>query len=61
MSGGMGEIAWVAMMAALAFAYVAGMRRNDGLRANQIVKMALIWVAIIGGAYFVVSWITGLN
>ena len=61
MSGGMGEIAWVAMMAALAFAYIAGMKRNDGLRANQIVKMALIWVAIIGGAYFAVSWMTGLH
>ena len=61
MSGGMGEIAWVAMMAALVLAYLVGMRRNDGLRVNQIIRMALIWVAIIGGAYFVVSWITGLQ
>ena len=57
----MGEIAWVAMMAALVLAYLVGMRRNDGLRVNQIIRMALIWVAIIGGAYFVVSWITGLQ
>lgn len=61
MNAGLGEIAWVAMMAALVIAYVAGMKRDDGLRGNQIIKMALIWVAIIGGAYLIVSWVTGLS
>ena len=61
MTAGLGEIAWVAMMAALVIAYVAGMKRDDGLRGNQISKIALIWVAIIGGAYFIVSWVTGLS
>lgn len=61
MSIGGGEIAWAAMMAALVVAYMVGMKRDDGLRANQIIKMALIWVGIIGGAYFIVSWLTGMN
>ena len=61
MNVGGGEIAWAALMAALVVAYMVGMKRDDGLRANQMVKMALIWVGIIGGAYFLVSWFTGMS
>ena len=61
MNFGGGEIAWAALMAALVVAYMVGMKRDDGLRANQMVKMALIWVGIIGGAYFLVSWFTGMS
>ncbi|MBX7526818.1 hypothetical protein [Qipengyuania vesicularis] len=61
MNVGGGEIAWAALMAALVVAYMVGLKRDDGLRANQIVKMALIWVGIIGAAYFLVSWFTGMS
>lgn len=49
------------MMAALVVAYLANMKRADGLQASQLLKMALIWVGIIGGAYFLVSWFTGMS
>lgn len=61
MTMGGGEIAWAAMMAALVVAYIIGMKRGDGLRANQMVKMALIWVGIIGVAYFLVRLLTGMS
>lgn len=61
MSIGGGQIAWAALMAALVVAYLVGMKRGDGLRSTEIIKMALIWVAIIGGGYFLVSWLTGMS
>ena len=61
MSMGGGQIAWAALMAALVVAYLVGIKRGDGLRATEIIKMALIWVAIIGGGYFLVSWLTGMS
>lgn len=61
MTMGGGELAWAAMMSALVVAYVIGLRRRDGLRANQIVKMALVWGGIIGIGYFIVSRLTGIN
>ena len=61
MSMGGGEVAWAAMMAALVVAYLVGMKRGDGLRSTEIIKMALIWVGIIGIAYFIVSWFTGMS
>ena len=61
MSMGGGQIAWAALMAALVVAYLVGMKRGDGLRSTEIIKMALIWVAIIGGGYFLVSWLTGMS
>ena len=51
---------WAALMAALVVAYLRGMR-SDGLNGSNIVKIALIWVAIIGGGYLLVSWFTGMS
>ena len=47
MSMGGGQIAWAALMAALVVAYLVGMKRGDGLRSTEIIKMALIWVATV--------------
>lgn len=61
MSLGGGTIAWAALMSALAVAYLIGMKRDPGLDGNRMIKIALIWVAIIGGGYFLVSAITGMS
>ncbi|MXO50505.1 hypothetical protein GRI42_04205 [Erythrobacter gaetbuli] len=51
---------WAAVMAALAIVYLRGMR-SDGLTGNKMLKIALVWVAIILGAYVIVSWLTGMS
>ncbi|GAB5350731.1 hypothetical protein [Qipengyuania sp. 483] len=61
MNLGAGEIAWAAMMAALVIAYLGGMNRADGLHKKQMLKMAMIWAAIITAAYFLVRLVTGIN
>ncbi len=61
MNLGAGEIASAAMMAALVIAYLTGMNRADGLRKKQMLKMVLIWTAIIAAAYFLVRLVTGIN
>ena len=58
MSGG-GWV-WAALMGALAIAYLTGMRR-DGMTGSKMLKIAAIWVAIILGAYILVSWLTGMD
>ena len=61
MSMGGGQILWAAMTAALAIAFLVSMKRGDQMKNAQLVKIALIWVVIIGGAYFLVSWVTGMT
>ncbi len=51
---------WAAVMAALIVVYLRGMR-SDGLTGSRMLKVALMWVAIILGAYVVVSWVTGMS
>lgn len=51
---------WAAVMAALAIVYLRGMR-SDGLTGNKMLKIALVWVAIILGAYVIASWLTGMS
>ena len=51
---------WAAVMAALAIVYLRGMR-SDGLTGNKMLKIALVWVAIILGGYVIVSWLTGMS
>ena len=51
---------WAAVMSALVFVYLRGMR-SDGLNGSMMLKIALIWVAIILGAYLLVSWATGMS
>lgn len=58
MSGGL--VAWAALMSALALIYLRGMK-NSGLSAKRMVLIALIWVAVIGGGYLVVTGLTGLQ
>ncbi len=58
MSGGL--VAWAALMSALALIYLRGMK-NSGLSAKRMVLIALIWVAVIGGGYLVVTALTGLQ
>jgi len=55
-----GTIAWAALMSALVVAYLWGMRRDSGLNSNRMIKIALIWVAIIGVAYILVRAFTGM-
>ena len=56
-----GTIAWAALMSALAVAYLLGMKRDQNLSGNRMLKIALIWVGIIGGAYFLVRALTGMS
>ena len=56
-----GTIAWAVMMSALVLAYVMNMRRDPSLNGTRLVKIALIWVAIILGAWFLVRILTGLE
>lgn len=51
---------WAAMMCALVAAYLVGLRA-DGQSSGKMVKIAFVWVAIIGGGYLLVSWITGMQ
>lgn len=51
---------WAAVMAALVVVYLRGMR-SDGLTGNKMLKIALVWVAIILGGYVIVSWATGMS
>ena len=51
---------WAAVMAALIVVYLRSMR-SDGLTGSKMLKVALMWVAIILGAYVVVSWVTGMS
>jgi hypothetical protein len=55
-----GTIAWASLMAALVVAYIMGMKRDPTLNGNRMLKIALIWVGIIGGAYFLVRTISGM-
>ena len=56
-----GTIAWAAMASALVVAYLMGMRRDPGLSGNRMLKIALIWVLIIGGGFLLVRALTGMN
>ena len=56
-----GSIAWAAMLSALVVAYLVNMRRDPSLSGTKMVKIALIWVGIIAGAYFLVRMFTGMN
>ena len=56
-----GTIAWAAMMSALVVAYVVGMKRDPSANSTRLIKMAVIWVAIIVGAYLLVSALTGIS
>ncbi len=56
-----GSIAWAAMMSALVVAYLVGMKRDPSLSGNKMLKAALIWVGIIGGAYLLVRALTGMS
>ena len=56
-----GTIAWAALMRALVVAYLWNMRRDPGLEGTRMLKVALIWVAIILGAYLLVRAVTGLS
>ena len=58
MSGGMW--AWAAISAALIIAYISGVRA-DGMTGGKLIKTAVIWVMIITGCYFLVSWLTGMS
>ncbi|WP_394270852.1 hypothetical protein [Qipengyuania sp.] len=53
-----GVVALIAMIAALIALYLAEMRA-DGVSDWQMVKMALLWAIIIGGAYLVTAYFTG--
>lgn len=55
-----GVFAWAALMAALAFVYLRGMR-SGGLTGKRMVHIALIWVAIIGGGFLIVRAVTGIQ
>ena len=55
-----GSIAWAAMLSALVVAYLINMRRDPALDGTRMVKIALIWVAIILGGWFLVRAITGM-
>ena len=56
-----GSIAWAAMMGALVVAYVVNMRRDPSLNGTRMVKIALIWAAIILGGWFLVRMFTGMS
>ncbi len=56
-----GTIAWAAMMSALVVAYVVNMRRDPSLNGTRMVKVALIWAAIILGGWFLVRVLTGMD
>lgn len=56
-----GNIAWAAMMSALVVAYVMNMRRDPSLNGTRMVKIALIWAAIILGGWFLVRAFTGMS
>ena len=56
-----GSIAWAAMMGALVVAYVVNMRRDPSLNGTRMVKIALIWAAIILGGWFLVRMLTGMS
>ena len=56
-----GTIAWAALMSALVVAYLWNMRRDPGLEGPRMLKIALIWVAIIVGAFVLVRAVTGLS
>ena len=51
---------WAAVMAALVAVYLRGMR-SEGLTGNKMLKIALVWVAIILGGYVIVSWLIGMS
>lgn len=55
-----GELAWAAVMCALIVAYLGGFR-SYGLTGKKTLQMVIIWVGIIGGGYFLASWITGVR
>ncbi len=55
-----GELAWAAAMCALIVAYLAGFR-SYGLSGRRTLQMVIAWIGIIGGGYFLVSWITGVR
>ena len=61
MNMGAGNVAWAAMMSALVVAYVINMRRDPSLNGTRMVKIALIWAAIILGGWFLVRAITGMS
>ena len=56
-----GTIAWAALSSALVIAYIVNMRRDPSLNSAKLVKIALVWAAIILGAWFLVSQLTGLS
>ena len=56
-----GSIAWAAMMSALVIAFVINMRRDPSLDGTRLMKIALIWAAIILGGWFLVRAITGMS
>ena len=56
-----GSIAWAAMMSALVIAFVINMRRDPSLDGTRLMKIALIWAAIIVGGWFLVRAITGMS
>lgn len=56
-----GTFAWAALMAALVVAYIVGLKRDPNLNGNRMVKTALIWVGVIGVAYFLVRAFTGMS
>ena len=61
MSANGGTIAWAALMTALVVAYLWGMKRDSSINSSRMIKTALIWVAIIGVAYFLVRALTGID
>ncbi len=58
MSGG--GIAWAALMAALVLVYVRSVN-SSGLSTKRMALIALVWVAIIGVGYLLVTALTGLR
>ena len=56
-----GMIAWAALMGALVVAYGLNMRRDPELDGRRMVKIALIWVAIILMGWFLVRILTGMD
>ena len=55
-----GYAAYAAIMTALVFVYLRGMR-SYGLDTKRIVVIALIWIGIIGGGYLLASGILGVS
>lgn len=55
-----GYLAYAALMAALIVAYFQGVR-SYGMSFKRMALVAAIWVAIIGGGYLLVTWVSGTS